>query len=146
MSLSPVAYDTSNIFAQIMRGELPCHKVHEDDHTFVFMDIMPRANGHTLVLPKVPSRNILDAKPDDVTSLFQMAQKVAQAAKVAFEADGITLQQFSESAGGQVIFHTHVHILPRHNGVELLPPGIRGDDEKLAQNAKILREAISRLG
>jgi histidine triad (HIT) family protein len=145
MTASSPAYDASNIFAKILRGELPCHKVHEDDHTFVFMDIMPRANGHALVLPKVPSRNILDAKPEDLVHLFQMAQKVAQAAKVAFEADGITLQQFSESAGGQVIFHTHVHILPRHEGVALSPPGIKGDDAKLAQNAMILREAIARL-
>jgi histidine triad (HIT) family protein len=139
------AYDPSNIFAKILRGELPCHKICEDDHTLVFMDIMPRVNGHALVLPKPPSRNLLDIEPGLLAPLFQMAQKVAQAAMVAFNADGISLQQFSEAAGGQVIFHTHVHILPRHEGVPLLPPGVKGDDEKIAQNAEILRDAFARL-
>jgi histidine triad (HIT) family protein len=142
---SPV-YDFSNIFAKIMRGEIPCHKVYEDEHTFVFMDIMPRADGHVLVLPKAPSRNILDVRPEDLGPLFHTVQKVARAAKVAFDADGITMQQFSESAGGQVVFHTHVHVLPRREGVALRPAGIMGDNAKIAEHAVALREALERLG
>lgn len=139
-------YDPTNIFAKILRGEVPCHKVYEDDHTFVFMDIMPRAEGHALVVPKTPSRNILDAKLEDLAYVIATAQKVARAAMVAFNAEGITLQQFSEPAGGQVVFHTHVHVVPRHEGVHLQPPGIMGDNAKIAENAVKLRDAIARLG
>jgi histidine triad (HIT) family protein len=146
MSTSTLAYDPSNIFAKILRGEMPCHKVYEDDRTFVFMDIMPRSDGHALVLPKAPSRNILDAGPDDLAHLMTVVQKVARAAKAAFNADGITVHQFSESAGGQVIFHTHVHVLPRHDGVQLRPAGIKGDDAKITAHAAALREAMARLG
>ena len=146
MTASTPAYDPSNIFAKILRGETPCHKVHEDEKTFVFMDIMPRSDGHALVLPKAPSRNILDAGPDDLAHLIKTVQKIARAAKVAFAADGITMQQFSEAAGGQVIFHTHVHVLPRYDGVQLRPAGIKGDDAKIAGHAAALREAMARLG
>lgn len=142
---SPV-YDFSNIFAKIMRGEIPCHKVYEDEHTFVFMDIMPRADGHVLVLPKAPSRNILDISAEELGPLFQTVQKIARAAKVAFDADGITVQQFSESAGGQAVFHTHVHVLPRHEAVALRPAGINGDNEKIAGHAEVLRKTLERLG
>ncbi len=146
MTASSPSYDPSNIFAKILGGEMPCHKVYEDAHTFVFMDIMPRADGHALVLPKAPSRNILDAKPDDLAHLIKTVQRVARAAKLAFDADGVTVQQFSESAGGQVIFHTHVHVLPRFNGANLRPPGIKGDDEKIAKHAAALGQAMARLG
>jgi histidine triad (HIT) family protein len=140
------AYDSSNVFAKILRGELPCHKVYEDDHTLVFMDIMPRADGHALVIPKTPSRNILDARPEDLAYIMATAQKVARAAMVAFKAEGITLQQFSEPAGGQVVFHTHVHIVPRQEGVQMRPSGIKGDDATITGHAAALREAIARLG
>lgn len=146
MTASPPEYDPSNIFAKILRGEMPCHKVYEDAHTFVFTDIMPRADGHALVLPKAPSRNILDANPDDLGHLIATVQRVARAAKAAFKADGVTVQQFSESAGGQVIFHTHVHVLPRFDGVNLRPPGIKGDDSRIAQNAATLGKAMAELG
>lgn len=142
---SPV-YDFSNIFAKIMRGEIPCHKVYEDDRTFVFMDIMPRADGHTLVLPKAASRNILDIRPEELGPLFQTVRKVARAAKTAFAADGITVQQFSESAAGQAVFHTHVHVLPRLEGVALRPAGITGDNAKIAEHAIALRKALERRG
>jgi histidine triad (HIT) family protein len=96
------SYDPSNVFAKILRGELPAYKVYEDDKAFAFLDIMPRAAGHTLVLPKAPARNILDVAPADLAHVMQIAQRIAQAAMTAFAADGITLQQFNESAGGIV--------------------------------------------
>jgi len=116
------AYDSNNVFAKILRGELPCYKVYEDERTLAFLDIMPRAPGHTLVLPKAPARNILDVAPDDLAHVMRVAQKIAQAGMKAFTADGVTLQQFSESAGGQVVFHLHVHVIPRTDGVALKPP------------------------
>ena len=116
------AYDPNNIFAKILRGELPSHKVYEDDRAFAFLDIMPRAPGHTLVIPKAPARNILDVKPDDLAHVMSVAQKIAQTAIKVFAADGVTVQQFNEPAGGQVVFHLHVHVIPRRNGVPLKPP------------------------
>ena len=127
MTDSPPAYDPDNIFAKILRGEIPCHKVYEDAKSLVFMDIMPRADGHALVLPKTPSRNILDAEPEDLAHIIGVAQKVARAAMKAFAADGISISQFSESAGGQVVFHTHIHVLPRHAGGAMRPPGIQAE-------------------
>jgi histidine triad (HIT) family protein len=115
-------YDTSNIFAKILRGELPAHKVFEDDKVFSFLDIMPRAPGHTLVIPKAPARTFLDIEPDDLSHLIKVAQKIARAAVKVFDADGLTLQQFNEPAGGQVVFHLHFHIIPRKTGVALKPP------------------------
>ena len=135
-------YDPGNIFVKIMRGELPCHKVYEDDKTFVFMDIMPRSKGHALVVPKVGSRNILDADPEDLGHLLRTVQKIARAMMTAFKADGITVAQYSEPAGGQVIFHTHFHVLPRFAGIEMGPSGIRGGDTAIAENARLLREAL----
>lgn len=128
------AYDTNNIFARILRGELPCHKVYEDEHTIAFLDIMPRSPGHTLVIPKTPARNILDIAPDSLAQVIRTAKKIAIAGKKAFNADGITLQQFSEQAGGQVVFHLHVHIMPRVEGVPLLPPATRKEDVKVLED------------
>jgi histidine triad (HIT) family protein len=133
------AYDNNNIFAKILRGEFPCYKVYEDSHTLAFLDIMPRSPGHTLVIPKAPARNILDVSADDLGHVARAAQKVAKAAMTAFNADGMTVQQFSETAGGQVVFHLHVHVMPRHNGVALLPPASRKED------AKVLEEHAARL-
>jgi histidine triad (HIT) family protein len=115
-------YDPNNIFAKILRGELPCHKVYEDDKVLAFLDIMPRAPGHTLVLPKAPARNLLDVAPDDLAAVTRAAQKVAKAAMTVFGADGITIQQFNENAGGQVVFHLHMHVIPRKAGVAMKPP------------------------
>ncbi|MEW6769427.1 MAG: HIT family protein [Pseudomonadota bacterium] len=128
------AYDTNNIFAKILRGEFPCYKVYEDEHTFAFLDIMPRCPGHTLVIPKAPARNILDIAPDDLAHVARTAKKIALAGKKAFKADGITLQQFSEAAGGQVVFHLHVHVMPRIEGVALLPPASRKEDPKVLED------------
>ena len=145
MTATRPAYDPNNIFAKILRGELPCHKVHEDERCLVFMDIMPRVDGHALVVPKAPSRNILDAAPEDLGHLIAVAQKVARAGMAAFNADGISISQFSESAGGQVVFHTHIHVLPRHAGVDMRPPGIKADDAALAEHARRLATALDAL-
>jgi histidine triad (HIT) family protein len=137
------AYDNNNPFAKILRGEFPCYKVYEDDHVLAFLDIMPRAPGHTLVIPKAPARNILDITPEDFAHVAHAAQKLSRAAMTAFKADGITLQQFSEPAGGQVVFHLHMHVMPRHNGVALLPPASRKEDVKvLEDNATKLIAAL----
>src|SRR4030095_10252310 len=125
------AYDTNNPFAKILRGEFPCHKVYEDDHVLAFLDIMPRTPGHTLVIPKAPARNILDISPEDFAHVARGSRTIARAARQAFNADGITLQQFSEAAGGQVVFHLHMHVMPRHNGIALLPPASRKEDVKV---------------
>jgi histidine triad (HIT) family protein len=115
-------YDPQNIFAKILRGELPCHKVYENDKVLAFLDIMPRAVGHTLVLPKAPARNLLDIAPGDLAAVMQASQTIAKAAMTVFQADGITIQQFNEGAGGQVVFHLHVHVIPRKAGVAMKPP------------------------
>ena len=137
------AYDNNNVFAKILRGEFPCHKVYEDDHVLAFLDIMPRAPGHTLVIPKAPARNILDIKVEDYLHVARATHKIAAAAKKAFHADGITIQQFNETAGGQVLFHLHVHVMPRHHGIALLPPASRKEDVKvLEDNASKLESAL----
>ncbi len=140
----PQTYDEGNIFAKIIRGELPAHKVYEDEHVLAFLDIMPRAPGHTLVIPKSPARNLLDVTPDALHHVMLAAQKIARAALKAFNADGITVQQFNEAAGGQVVFHLHVHIVPRHAGVAMRAPASHQETtEHLAQHAAMLREALA---
>ena len=137
------AYDPNNIFAKILRGEMPCYKVYEDDKAFAFLDIMPRAPGHTLVLPKAPARNVLDVAPDDLAHVMKVAQRIARAGMQVFAADGITIQQFNESASGQVVFHLHVHVIPRQDGVALKPPAsMKEAPEVLADQAKRLAAAL----
>jgi histidine triad (HIT) family protein len=133
------AYDTNNVFAKILRGEFPSYKVYEDDRTLAFLDIMPRAPGHTLVIPKAPARNILDITEEDYLHVARATRIIARAAKAAFNADGLTIQQFNELAGGQVVFHLHVHVMPRHDGIALLPPASRKED------AKVLEEHAAKL-
>ena len=136
-----MSYDNDNIFAKILRDELPCEKLYEDEHTLVFMDIMPRADGHALVIPKTPARNMLDASPEQLASCMATVQIISQAMLKGLNADGIILQQFNESAGGQEVFHLHFHVLPRHDGVTLRPPGTMGDKEVIkATAAKIKQE------
>lgn len=138
------SYDANNIFAKIIRGELPSHKVYEDDRVLAFLDIMPRMPGHTLVLPKGHARNLLDVNTDDLSNVMTAVQKIAKAAMKTFEADGITIQQFNESAGGQVVFHLHVHVIPRKQGVPMKPPASEKEKpEVLAEQAKRLAAAIS---
>lgn len=139
-----MAYDPNNIFAKILRGELPAHKVYETDHVLAFMDIMPRGEGHCLVIPKAPSRTLLDADPDVVAELMKAVQIVARASKEAFNADGVTVQQFNESAGGQVVFHLHVHVIPRFEGVALKPhTGQMEKPDVLAAQAEKLRQTLA---
>lgn len=136
-------YDPNNIFAKIIRGELPCHKVYEDERALVFLDIMPRAPGHALVIPKAPVRNLLDVAPDDLAYVAQIAQRVARAGMQVFAADGITVQQFNENAGGQVVFHLHVHVIPRKEGIAMKPPASEKEKpEVLADQAKKLAAAM----
>ncbi|MDB5602722.1 MAG: hypothetical protein JWN71_4766 [Xanthobacteraceae bacterium] len=138
------SYDPNNIFAKILRGELPCYKIYEDDKTFAFLDIMPRAPGHTLVLPKAPARNMLDVAPEDLGHVIGVAQKIAKAGMKAFAADGITIQQFNEGAGGQVVFHLHVHVIPRREGVPMKPPASEKEKpDVLADHAKKLVAALA---
>ena len=137
------SYDSNNIFAKILRGELPCHKVYEDDHALAFLDIMPRAPGHTLVLPKAPARNLLDVAPADLAHVMAVAQKVARASLKVFGADGITIQQFNESAGGQVVFHLHVHVIPRKAGEPLKSPAsVKEEPAVLSDQALRLAAAL----
>lgn len=138
------AYDDSNVFAKILRGEMPAEKIYEDDHTIAFMDIMPRGDGHCLVLPKAPSRNIFDVDPQDLARVMETTQKVARAVLKAFDADGVTIQQFNEPAGGQVVFHLHVHVIPRFEGVTLRPhTGEMAEKAVLRVNAERIRGALA---
>jgi histidine triad (HIT) family protein len=137
------AYDNANVFAKILRGELPAHKVRETAATLAFMDIMPRADGHVLVIPKQPARNILDISPDDLSALIREVQVVAKGVKSATGADGITIQQFNEAAGGQVVFHIHFHVIPRWEGVALKPhTGQMADGAVLKAHAEKIRAAL----
>jgi histidine triad (HIT) family protein len=138
------SYDPNNIFAKILRGELPAHKVYEDENVLAFLDIMPRAPGHTLVIPKSPARNLLDVEPSALAHVMEAAQKIARAAMKAFGADGVTIQQFNESAGGQVVFHLHVHVIPRHEGVAMKPPASHQESQDaLKEHAAKLEAALA---
>ena len=136
-------YDPNNIFAKILRGEIPCHKVYEDADALVFMDVMPQSNGHALVVPKAASRNVIDADPEVLAKILPLVQKIAVASKKAFAADGITIWQFNEPAGGQTVFHLHYHVIPRYEGQGLRAhSGKMEDGEVLAANADKLRGAL----
>ena len=141
-----MTYDDNNVFAKILRGELPCHKVYETDRILAFMDVMPRGDGHVLVIPKSKARNLLDVSPDVLAELVQAVQVVGKAAKSALSADGLTIQQFNESAGGQVVFHLHIHVIPRKEGVAMKPPASEKEKpETLASNAQLLAAALKNL-
>lgn len=138
-----MSYDNDNIFAKILRGEIPSEKLYEDDETYVFMDIMPRADGHCLIIPKTPCRNMLDATPEQLTACLKTVQKMGHAVMQAFGAEGVTVQQFNEAAGGQEVFHLHYHVLPRHEGVKLRPPGTMADFAVLKEQADKIRAALA---
>ena len=138
-----MTYDPTNIFAKILRGEIPCHRIYEDDHTLAFMDVMPQVDGHCLVIPKQPSRNLLDADPTTLAHLMSTVQKVATAAKKAFNADGIQIRQYNEEAGGQTVFHLHVHILPMKLGMPMKPhSGKMADNALLAKQAQMITALV----
>lgn len=138
-----MTYDPTNIFAKILKGELPCHKVYEDDTALVMMDIFPQSQGHTLVIPKAPSRNLLDADPAALAEVIPLVQRVAKAVQSATKADGLRLAQFNEAPAGQTVFHLHFHIIPAYEGTAL---GVhatgRADDGELAQLAKTIAAAL----
>ena len=136
------AYDDQNIFAKILRGEIPSTRVYEDEETLCFMDIMPRADGHCLVIPKTPCRNVLDASDAQLAAVMRTVRTVANAAKAGLEADGITIQQFNEAPGGQEVFHLHFHILPRWEGVSMRPPGKMGDMDLIAGHAEAIKSGL----
>ena len=138
-----MTYDDDNVFAKILRGELPCQKVYETDRVLAFMDVMPRGDGHVLVIPKTKARDIFDVEPNDLAELAKAVQIVGKAAKKALSADGLTIQQFNESAGGQVVFHIHFHVLPRFEGVALKPhTGQMEKPEVLADFAAKIRAEL----
>jgi histidine triad (HIT) family protein len=123
---------------------LPAHKLYEDADTLAIMDIMPRADGHCLVIPKTVARNVLDASPEQLAACIKTVQRLSKAAMTAFAADGVTIQQFNESAGGQVVFHLHYHVLPRHAGVSLRPHSTQMEKpDVLKANADKIRAALA---
>ena len=141
--MSSAAYDSNNIFAKILRGEIPSHRVYEDDDALVIMDAMPQAPGHTLVIPKASSRNLLDADPATLSKVMPIVQKIANAAQEAFEADGVFIAQFNEPAAGQTVFHLHFHVIPRHAANPLKPhSGQMEDGAVLAANAEKIKAAL----
>lgn len=140
-----MSYDPNNIFAKILRGEIPAHKIYEDADTLAIMDVFPQTDGHVLVIPKAPSRNLLDADPGTFAPLFATVQKVARAVQKAFAADGLVIKQFNEPAAGQTVFHLHVHILPCKEGVELRrhASGGMADPALLAKQAEMIKAQLA---
>ena len=138
-----MSYDPNNIFARILRGEIPSHKVYEDQQTLALLDVMPQTDGHTLVIPKTPARGLLDVAPDVLARLIDVVQQVSRAAVKAFDADGFQIRQYNEPAGGQTIFHLHFHVLPMHDGQGLRPhSGKMADPAVLAAHAERIRTAL----
>ncbi|MDC9826092.1 HIT family protein [Devosia sp. ZB163] len=138
------AYDPGNIFGKIIRGEIPAHKVYEDADVFVMMDIFPQSKGHTLIIPKAPSRNLLDADPAVLVKAIPHVQRVAKAAQKALQPDGIRVVQFNEAPAGQSVFHLHFHVIPIYEGVELGRHGQgKADDAELAEQAKAIAAALA---
>jgi histidine triad (HIT) family protein len=144
MSLA-IDYDPNNIFAKILRGEMPCWKVYEDDHALAFLDIFPQGPGHTLVIPKIAATNLLTFPSDAFGSYMASVQRVARGVEKAFAADGITVFQFNGAAGGQTVFHLHFHIIPRHEGVALIGHGKSGmaDNSILQQHRDLIVAALA---
>lgn len=137
-------YDDNNIFAKIMRGEMPCVKIYEDNAVIVFMDVFPQSKGHTLVVPKAASRNLLEVAPKDIGRLFGTVQRMAKAIKTALSPDGIIISQFNGAPAGQTVFHTHVHIIPRYDGqaAKSHASGAMADIDTLEPIASQIRDAL----
>lgn len=137
-------YDPQNIFAKILRAEMPCVKVYEDAHTLAFMDVFPQSKGHMLVIAKGEARNILDVSPDDLTHIMQTVQRLSHAVNTALSPDGIVVTQFNGAPAGQTVFHLHVHIIPRFENVALGAHGGGGmaDMDVLGQLAETIKAAL----
>ena len=142
--MSACDYDDQNVFAKILRGELPGERVYEDDDCIAIMDVMPQGNGHTLVIPKAASRNILDIDPKSLQAVILVVQRLARAVKTAFDAPGVLVMQFNEAESGQSVFHTHFHVIPRFAGVPLKPhTGGMADPAILAAHGEKIRSALA---
>jgi|TARA_R100000322_G_scaffold157868_1_gene117966 histidine triad (HIT) family protein len=138
-----VAYDPNNIFAKILRGDAPCFKVYEDDMTLSFMDVMPQAEGHTLVIPKFPAENLFDLDPEYAGAMAKTVQRIAPAVKKAFNVPGILVAQLNGAEAGQTVFHIHTHIIPRRNGIDLkLHARGMADFKELESQAEKIRALI----
>lgn len=138
------AYDPSNIFSKIIKGEIPSHKVYEDADVLVMMDIFPQSKGHVLIIPKAASRNLLDADPAVLARTIPQVQRVAKAAQKALNPDGIRVVQFNEAPAGQSVFHLHFHVIPVYEGVEIGRHGQgKADDAELAAQAKAIAAALA---
>jgi histidine triad (HIT) family protein len=138
-----MVYDESNVFAKVLRGEIPCHKIYEDDDTLAFLDIMPRTEGHALVITKEKAQDLFDVSPDALARLMAVVQRLAPKIKDAMGAEGVLIQQFNGTAAGQTVFHLHVHIIPRKEGETLKPhAGKMEDQAKLAATAEQIRAKI----
>ena len=137
-------YDTDNIFAKILRGEMPCVKVFEDDHVLAFMDIFPQSDGHTLVLPKTSARNLLDLDDEALSATMIRVKRLAAAVKLALNPDGIVITQFNGAPAGQTVFHTHFHIIPRSENQSLgRHGGGQADMDVLQAQANKIRAALN---
>lgn len=138
-----MAYDKNNIFAKILRGEIPSHKIYEDDRTLAFLDVMPRTPGHVLVVPKVEATGLLDIPPDDLNHLMATVRKLAPLVVEAMGADGFLVQQFNGAAAGQTVFHIHIHLIPRTDGQSMKPHGTTMEDQAvLTANAGKIRSVV----
>lgn len=136
-------YDPGNIFGKIIRGEIPAHKVYEDDQLLAMMDLFPQSKGHLLVIPKAPSRNLLDADPQTLSAAMPMVQRLARAVQQALRPDGIRMVQFNEAPAGQSVFHLHFHLIPVYEGVPIGRHGEgKADDAELAEQAKAIAAAL----
>lgn len=137
-------YDPNNIFAKILRGEIPAFTVREDAHTLAFMDVMPQSDGHTLVIPKTQARNFFDIKPAALAELIQATQVVAKAVRQAFQPAGMRIIQFNEPAAGQTVFHIHFHIVPCYDDQPLkMHAREMADMAVLAQHAERIKQALA---
>ena len=138
-----MAYDESNVFAKVLRGEIPCHKIYEDGDTLAFLDIMPRTEGHALVVTKEKARDLFDISPAALGKLMAVVQKLAPQIKDAMGAEGVLIQQFNGAAAGQTVFHLHVHIIPRKEGESLKPhAGKMADQAALAATEDKIRKKL----
>jgi histidine triad (HIT) family protein len=138
-----MSYDDSNIFAKILRGEIPAVKVFEDETILVMMDLFPQSRGHTLVIPKAASRNLLDADPETIAAIGVRLPRLARALKAATGAAGVRLAQFNEALAGQTVFHLHLHLIPVYEGIELgSHGGGKADEAELRQLAASIAEQL----
>lgn len=137
------SYDSNNVFAKILRGEIPAARVYENEHALAFMDVMPQSQGHTLVISKNPARNLFDIEPNDLATLIRATQHVALAVRKAFTPDGVRIAQFNEPAAGQTVFHIHFHIIPCYEGIPMRPHGRdMADKQTLEEHAAKIRAAL----